>query len=308
MWLYAFSSVDRILTENFSFWTCALCLRIADFIHLQSLPIISKDIDQFFFVIPPDELAKLLRTINESKTIPPHPKIAACPHHQNKPRIACIIAPAQKTSFSEKYCTLVQTSAEKTYAIQNENQKTLSLMPCSKPAACSNLTKNHPPSLRRYRARQKNSLHSDQQLGDTKHVLASMDGRLCASQVAEQSMQHPAKGPHEDRSYIKTDLLDCPNRIACLLPYPSCPATNKNRPRPPIVSLASDTTSEISGYRQPNRKNAHEIAHRTAGALCLSALITNPLVCKPQSLPRGRCSDPRPSERTFSPTPAGRRS
>ena len=48
------------------------------------------------------------------------------------------------------------------------------------------------------------------------------------------------------------------------------------------------TTSEISGYRQPSRKNAHEIAHRTAGGLCLSALITNPLVCRPQSLPRGR--------------------
>ena len=143
--------------------------------------------------------------------------------------------------------------------MQNENQETLSLLPCSKSAGYSNLTKNPPPpSLRRYRARQKNSLHSDRQLGSTKYALADMDGRLCASQVAEQSMQHPAKGRHEDRSYIKADLLDCPNRIACLLPYPSCPATTKNRPRPPIVSLASDTTSEISGYRQPNRKNASD--------------------------------------------------
>ena len=33
MWLYAFSSVDRISTESFAFWTCALYLRIADFIH-----------------------------------------------------------------------------------------------------------------------------------------------------------------------------------------------------------------------------------------------------------------------------------
>ena len=144
LWLYAFSSVDRILTENFSFWTCAL-LRIA--IHLQSL-LLSKDIS-ILFCYPPYELSKLLRTINESKTIPPHPKIAACPYHQNKPRIACIIAPAQKTSFSEKYCTLVQTSAEKTYAIQNENQKTLSLLHCLKAAGCSNLAKNHPPSVRR---------------------------------------------------------------------------------------------------------------------------------------------------------------
>ena len=34
MWLYAFSSVDRISTGNFAFWTCASYLRIADFIHL----------------------------------------------------------------------------------------------------------------------------------------------------------------------------------------------------------------------------------------------------------------------------------
>ena len=34
MRLYAFSSIDRILTENFAFWTCASCLRIVDFIHL----------------------------------------------------------------------------------------------------------------------------------------------------------------------------------------------------------------------------------------------------------------------------------
>ena len=135
----------------------------------------------------------------------------------------------KKSSFSEKYCTLVQTSAEKTYAIQNENQKTLSLLHCSKPAGCSNLAKNPPPSLRRYRDRQKSSLHSDRQLGDTKHALAGMDGRLCASQVAEQSMQHPAKGRQKARSYIEADLPDCPNRIACLLPYPSCPATNKKQ-------------------------------------------------------------------------------
>ena len=124
-----------------------------------------------------------------------------------------------------------------------------------------------PPSLRRYRARQKNSLHSDRQLGATKHALADMDGRVCASQVAEQSMLHPAKGRQKARSYIEADLLDCPNRIACLLPYPSCPATTKNRPRPPSASVDGGTTSEISGYRQPDRKNAHEIAHRTAGAL-----------------------------------------
>ena len=161
----------------------------------------------------------------------------------------------EKSSFSEEYCSLIQMSAEKTYAIQNENQKTLSLLHCKKPASCSNLTKNPPPSLRRYRARQKNSLHSDRQLGDTKHALADMDGRLCASQVAEQSMQHPAKGRQKARSYIKTDLLDCPNRIACFLPYPSCPA---NRPRPPSASVTGGTTSEISGYRQPNRKNASD--------------------------------------------------
>ena len=53
--------------------------------------------------------------------------------------------------------------------------------------------------------------------------------------------------------------------------------------------MAGGTTSEISGYRQPNRKNAHEIAHRTAGALCLSALINTPLASRTQSLPRGRC-------------------
>ena len=86
-----------------------------------------------------------------------------------------------------------------------------------------------PPSLRRYRARQKNFLHSDRQLGDTKHALADMDGRVCASQVAEQSMQHPAKGRQKARSCIEADLLDCPNRIACLLPYPSCPATTKKQ-------------------------------------------------------------------------------
>ena len=189
MWLYAFSSVDRISTENFASWTCVFASPHCGFHTLtRNLHNISKDTDQFFFVIPPHELAKLLRTINESKTIPPHPKIAACPYHQNKPRIACIIAPAQKTSFSEKYCTLVQTSAEKTYAIQNENQKTLSPLHCSKPAGCLNLAKNHPPSLRRYRDRQKSSLHSDRQLSDTKHALAGMDGRVCASQVAERSM------------------------------------------------------------------------------------------------------------------------
>ena len=113
--------------------------------------------------------------------------------------------------------------------MQSENQKTLSLLPCSKPAGCSNLTKKPSPSLRGYRGRQKNSLHSDRKLGDTKHALADMDGRLCASQVAEQSMQHPAKGRQKARSYIEADLLDCPNRIACLLPYPPCPATNKKQ-------------------------------------------------------------------------------
>ena len=97
-----------------------------------------------------------------------------------------------------------------------------------------------PPSLRRYRGRQKNSLHSDRQLGDTKHALADMDGRLCASQVAEQSMQHPAKGPHEARSCIEADLLDCPNRIACLLPYPSCPATTKKQ---------TSSTERVGGRR-----------------------------------------------------------
>ena len=69
--------------------------------------------------------------------------------------------------------------------MQNENQKTLSLLHCSKPAGYSNLAKNPPPSLRRYCARQKNSLHSDRQLDATKHALADMDGRVCASQVAE---------------------------------------------------------------------------------------------------------------------------
>ena len=156
------------------------------------------------------------------------------------PRIAYITAPAQKSSFSEKYCTLVQTSAEKTYAIQNENQKTLSLLPYSKPAAYSNLAKNHPPSLRRYRDRQRSSLHSDRQLSDTKHALAGMDGRVCASQVAEQSMQHPAKGRQKARPYIEADLLDCPNRIACLLPYPSCPATTKKQ---------TSSTERVGGRR-----------------------------------------------------------
>ena len=41
----------------------------------QNLHNIPKDTDQFFFLIPPYELAELLGTINESKTISPHPKI-----------------------------------------------------------------------------------------------------------------------------------------------------------------------------------------------------------------------------------------
>ena len=256
--LYAFSGFDRTLTGNFSFWTCDLCLRIANLIHLHRtfLTYLNILINSFLLVLHMN-LSNSFIHINESKTIPPHPKIVACPHHQNRPRIACITAPAQKSSFSEEYCTLVRTSAEKTYAIQNENQKTLSLLPYSKPAGCSNLANPPPhPLCGDTVLAKKNSLHSDRQLGDTKHALADMDGRLCASQVAEQSMQHPAKGRQKARSYIKADLLDCPNRIACLLPYPSCPATTKNRPRPPSASLDGGTTSEISGYRQPNRKNA----------------------------------------------------
>ena len=53
-------------------------------------------------------------------------------------------------------------------------------------------------------------------------------------------MQHPAKGRQKARSYIKADLLDCPNRIACLLPYPSCPATNKKQ---------TSATERVAGRR-----------------------------------------------------------
>ena len=68
MWLYAFSSIDRILTENFAFWTCDSCLRVADFrIFTRNLPKIYKYNDQFFFITPPYELAKLLHTNNQNR-------------------------------------------------------------------------------------------------------------------------------------------------------------------------------------------------------------------------------------------------
>ena len=189
MWLYAFSSADRISTENFAFRTCASCPRIANFIRLYRafLEYLKILINAFLLSLHMNLPNSLVRSMKAKLS---H-RIRKSSHVRTikiDPRIAYITAPAQKSSFSEKYCTLVQTSAEKIYAIQNENQKTLSLLPCSKPAGYSNLAKNHPPSLRRYRDRQRSSLHSDRQLSDTKHALAGMDGRVCASQVAERSM------------------------------------------------------------------------------------------------------------------------
>ena len=187
MWLYAFSSVDRISTENFASWTCVSRLRIADFIHLHGtfLTYIKILINSFLLSLHMNLPNSFIPTI---KTKLPIPKSSHVRTIKMNPALHASSLLHKKSSFSEKYCTLVQTSAEKTYAIQNENQKTLSLLHCSKPAGCLNLAKNHPPSLRRYRDRQKSSLHSDRQLSDTKHALAGMDGRVCASQVAERSM------------------------------------------------------------------------------------------------------------------------
>ena len=100
--------------EYFAFWTSDSCLRISDFIHLHGTFLKHPKMhDQFFFVITPYELAKLLRTINESKTIPPHPKIVASLHHQNRPRIACITAHARKTLLPQKSTIASSTNVQR---------------------------------------------------------------------------------------------------------------------------------------------------------------------------------------------------
>ena len=133
--------------EYFSFWTSDSCLRISDFIHLHGTFLkYPKTLINFFLLslhmnLPNSFVrsmkAKLSHRIQKSS-------------HLRTIKINPVLRPSpllhEKSSFSEEYCTLVQTSAEKTYAIQNENQKTLSLLSCSKPAGYSNLTKN-PPTL-----------------------------------------------------------------------------------------------------------------------------------------------------------------
>ena len=147
MWLYAFSSVDRILTENFAFWTCALCLRVADFIHLHRafLIYIKILINSFSLSLHMNLPNSFVRSM-KAKLSHRIQKLLHVRTIKTNPALHASSLLHKKTSFSEKYCTLVQTSAEKTYAIQNENQKTLSLLHCSKPAGYSNLTKN-PPTL-----------------------------------------------------------------------------------------------------------------------------------------------------------------
>ena len=220
----------RISSENFSFWTYDSCLRISDFIHLHRtfLTYLKMLINSFLLSLHmnlPNSFvrsmkAKLSHRIPKSshvRTIKIDPALRASPLMHKNPPFQRNTAPSSKrvprkhTQYRmkiRKHCPCCTA--------QNLPVTRISQRP-------------PPPSLRRYRARQKNSLHSDRQLGDTKYALADMDGRVCASQVAEQSMLHPAKGRQKARPYIEVDLLDCPNRIACLLPYSSCSATTKKQ-------------------------------------------------------------------------------
>ena len=201
MWLYAFSSVDRILTGNFAFWTCALCLRIADFIHLHRtfltyLKILINSFSLSLHMNLPNSFvrsmkAKLSHRIQKLlhvRTIKTNPALHASSLLHKKPPFQRSTAPSSKrvprkhTQYRMKIRKHCPCCPAQNLPVTRISQRT------------------PPPSLRRYRARQKNSLHSDRQLGATKHALADMDGRLCASQVAEQSMQHPAKGRQKARS------------------------------------------------------------------------------------------------------------
>ena len=114
----------------------------------RSLPNISKYTDQYFFVIPTYELAKLLRTINESKTIPPNPKIAACPYFQNEPRIARITAHAPRTLLSQESTIASSTRVrKKTHAIQTVRQRCRAAA-LQKSVGCSKPTENPDPLCR----------------------------------------------------------------------------------------------------------------------------------------------------------------
>ena len=119
-WLYAFSSIDRISTENFAFGTCALCLRIADFIHLHRSFLAYPKIltNAFLLSLHMNFPNSFIPTI---KTKLPIPKSSHVRTIKMNPALHALSLLHKKSSFSEKYCTLVQTSAEKTYAIQNEN-------------------------------------------------------------------------------------------------------------------------------------------------------------------------------------------
>ena len=195
MWLYAFSSVDRILTENFAFWTCASCLSIADFIHLHGtfLEYLKILINSFLLSLHmnlPNSFvrsmkAKLSHRIQKllhvrTSNVPPH-----CAHHRS-----CTKNPP----FQRSTAPSSERVPRKHTQYRMKIRKHCPCCPAQNLLVARISQRTPPPSLRRYCARQKNSLHSDRQLGATKHALADMDGRVCASQVAEQSMLHPAKG------------------------------------------------------------------------------------------------------------------
>ena len=178
-----------------------LCLRIADFIHLHGtfLTYLNILINSFLLSLHMNlpnsfvrsmkaKLSHRIQKLLHVRTIKTNPALHASSLLQKKPPFQRSTAPSSKrvprkhTQYRMKIRKHCPCCTAQNLPVTRISQRT------------------PPPSLRRYRARQKNSLHSDRQLGDTKHALADMDGRLCASQVAEQSMQHPAKGRQKARS------------------------------------------------------------------------------------------------------------
>ena len=133
MWLYAFSSIDRILTRVLSFWTCDVCLHIADFIHLHGTFITYlKILINSLLLSSPYELAKLLRAINESKTIPPHPKIAACPYFQCPPTLHASPLMLKELFFPRKVLSPHPRTCGKKRMQYRQSDSVAVLPPCKK--------------------------------------------------------------------------------------------------------------------------------------------------------------------------------
>ena len=169
--------------EYFSFWTSDSCLRISDFIHLHRtfLKYPKTLINSFLLSLHMNLPNSFVRSM-KAKLSHRIPKSSHLCTIKNRPRIACITAHARKIPpFQRSTAPSSKRVPRKHTQYRMKIRKHCPCCPAQNLPVARISQRTPPPSLRRYRARQKNSLHSDRQLGDTKHALADMDGWLCPS-------------------------------------------------------------------------------------------------------------------------------